>query len=80
MDGLGDAQRIWATLAERAGDLRSVPGRLPHPLLGPFRAAQWMRFARLHTAHHLAIIKDIDGTEVAGEPEADPLAPLGESP
>lgn len=35
--------------------LERAPGRIPHQLLGPLTAAQWVRFARIHTLHHLAI-------------------------
>jgi len=35
--------------------LDAAPGRVPHQLLGPLTAAQWVRFARIHTLHHLQI-------------------------
>ncbi len=46
----------------RALDLDAVPtwrGTLPHPLLGPLTATQWVRFAFVHTAHHHAIVGEL---------------------
>ena len=47
--------------------LREAPGRLPHPILGAFNAAEWCRFAFVHTRHHLAIVGEIDRRRGAGE-------------
>ena len=33
--------------------------RQDHPFLGAFTAKQWLRFAVVHTRHHLGIIRDI---------------------
>lgn len=49
--------------------LGSVPGRLPHPILGPLNAAEWLRVIRVHSEHHLAIIRDIETAQ------ADETAP-----
>ena len=35
--------------------------RVPHQLLGPLDAAEWVRFAAVHTRHHLAIAAEIAG-------------------
>lgn len=40
-------------------DIATAPDHVPHQVLGPMDAAMWLRFARLHTLHHLAIIEDI---------------------
>ena len=40
--------------------LRQCTGGLPHPALGVLTAPQWLRFARIHAEHHLAIVRDID--------------------
>lgn len=32
-----------------------------HHVLGPLTAAQWLRFAGIHTRHHLNILRDIAG-------------------
>jgi len=36
-----------------------APGRIPHQHLGELCAAEWLRFARLHARHHLAIVRDV---------------------
>ena len=40
---------------------RLVPGELkiPHQLLGPLDAPEWLRFARVHSEHHLAIVDEL---------------------
>ena len=48
------AGRLGA-LSPRARDLASADRRLPHFALGPFTPAEWVRFARIHFAHHAAI-------------------------
>ena len=51
------------TLMRLSPDLAQVPdatGRIPHVFLGELNAAEWLRFARLHSEHHLAILKDIE--------------------
>ncbi len=70
----------YADLAPVAGALRSVAGVIEHPILKGMSAAQWWRFARIHTEHHLAIIDDIDRHRVVTNPLADPASPLGEVP
>jgi uncharacterized damage-inducible protein DinB len=40
-------------------EIAPAPDHVPHQVLGPMTAAMWLRFARLHTLHHLAIIEDI---------------------
>lgn len=42
--------------------LPEVPGAagfVPHHVLGGLTAAHWLRFARLHAEHHLAIVRDV---------------------
>lgn len=41
------------------GAVAAWTATLPHPLLGPFTAPQWVRFARVHTTHHHAIIAEM---------------------
>ena len=33
--------------------------KIPHQLLGPLDAPEWLRFARVHTEHHLAIVDEL---------------------
>lgn len=37
-------------------NLAHLPGRTPHPRLGPLSAVEWLRFTRIHSLHHLTII------------------------
>lgn len=62
------------TLRGDAGRIDAATGTLPHPVLGAFGAQQWLRFADIHTRHHLAIVADIDRRRAVGVP----LALLGE--
>ena len=54
---LADARRELAAL-----DPRTVVAnrwRVPHQLLGPLDAPQWLRFGALHTAHHMVIAREV---------------------
>ncbi len=53
-------------LAPHATGLRATVGTLPHPILGPMRATHWLRFADIHTRHHMAIVADIDRRRAVG--------------
>lgn len=50
---------MLANLADATEVLRRSPARLAHPALGPLNARQWLRFGRIHTAHHHRIIRDM---------------------
>jgi hypothetical protein len=54
---LADARRDLAALDPRT----IVPGRLriPHQLLGPLDAVQWLRFGVVHTTHHMTIAREV---------------------
>ena len=54
---------LLASLTPHLESIRSWRGTIPHPLLGDFRAQDWLRFARMHTEHHLAIVDDILAVE-----------------
>lgn len=56
---LRGARAASAALRGRAAEVRSAPGWIPHQELGPLNAAHWLRFARLHAAHHLAIADEV---------------------
>lgn len=47
-------------LEPHLGTLGDLDGGYKHPALGVLTAPQWLRFAGIHTAHHLAIIRDIE--------------------
>lgn len=65
-----------AARAATADALRSVPRVGRHPVLGWFSAAQWWRFLRVHSEHHLAIVDDIDRQRLARPPVTAPPRPL----
>ncbi|MCP3920786.1 MAG: DinB family protein [bacterium] len=46
-------------LRGNAGSIVAGKGRVPHQVLGPLDALQWLRFAQLHAHHHLAIVRDV---------------------
>lgn len=47
------------TIEPHLGALRQIEGRLTHPIFGGLDALDWLRFIRIHTGHHHAIIRDI---------------------
>ena len=51
---LADLEPLLPSLPEH-------PGRLPHPYLGELNAAEWLRIVRVHSQHHLGIIREITG-------------------
>ena len=56
---LAKAQALRAELAPGIDEVDTWAGTIPHPMLGPFTAAHWVRFVRVHTDHHLAIVDEI---------------------
>ncbi len=54
--------------------VHEAPGRVLHPMLGELNAAEWLRFARLHARHHLAILIDLQHSLQAGGPSQAPPA------
>ena len=48
-------------LATDPEDLERAPDGIPHQALGILSAREWVRFARMHTAHHLRIVRRITG-------------------
>ncbi len=45
----------------RLDALPASEGRLPHPRMGSLNAEEWLRFVRIHSEHHHAIVRDILG-------------------
>lgn len=56
---LADSRAALNALAPHLPRLAALPGRRPHPAFGPLNAVEWLRFAHIHTRHHLAIIDDL---------------------
>lgn len=46
-------------LRSQANALGRQRGRIRHFVFGELNAAQWLRFASIHTRHHLRIIRDV---------------------
>lgn len=61
-------QKFDDVLGLGASAVTDAEGGLTHPLWGTLTAPQWVRAARIHAEHHLAILDDIaaesDGTAV----------------
>jgi len=54
---LADAKRELAALDPRA--IKPGTLRIPHQLLGPLDAVQWLRFGAVHTHHHMLIAREV---------------------
>ena len=48
-------------LEPQTAAIARTPGRIPHQLMGPLSASNWVRFAAMHTEHHLAILNAVLG-------------------
>ena len=53
------ARAKWAAVTANPDRLAGNTATHPHPILGPFSCALWLRFIPIHTAHHLKITRDI---------------------
>jgi hypothetical protein len=60
---LPTAVASWGNLRERAAQLLGCAARYPHFRLGPLNSTEWVRMCAAHTAHHLAVVRDIAGEE-----------------
>jgi hypothetical protein len=60
-DWLATAEIGFAKFAAEPAALAAAPGRVPHQLLGPLSGILWVRFANVHTRHHLAIVEEVLG-------------------
>jgi len=60
---LDPAVSAWERLRARADQLSDCPARYPHFRLGPLSSTEWVRMCAAHTAHHLAVVRDIAGEE-----------------
>ncbi len=58
----------WEALASRREDIRLCPARARHFAFGYLTSSEWVRMCAIHTAHHLAIVRDIRGVAPPGEP------------
>ena len=51
----------WEAIGSRLDEVRACPARSAHFALGWLSSSEWVRFCAIHTAHHLAIVRDIGG-------------------
>jgi hypothetical protein len=58
-EALAKSAKRFAALAQSLEALAASPGRMEHAYLGSFGAEEWLRFATIHTRHHLEIIEDV---------------------
>lgn len=56
---LEQAHSQWEEIYRRKDEIESSESVVPHQILGDFTADLWVRFACIHTQHHLKIIFDI---------------------
>jgi hypothetical protein len=52
----------FAALAEQEPEILAAAKCVPHQVLGPLNAARWVRFAAMHTRHHLDIAREVLAT------------------
>ncbi len=57
---LARSRKKYAETEALLPELPSRTGGLPHPFMGTLRADEWLRLARIHSGHHLAIIREVD--------------------
>ena len=53
----GDVRTAHKVLVGRGDEIDAAPDGVPHQTIGVLSAAQWVRFARMHSAHHLRIAR-----------------------
>lgn len=65
---------MLAELASEVARVADAAGRIPHVYLGELDAGEWLRFARLHAEHHLAIARDIEAALEKGRDDPAPTS------
>lgn len=63
---LPDVVRAWDRIRDRAPELSQCAARAEHFTLGYLSSSEWVRMCAIHTAHHLALVRDIVGDEALG--------------
>lgn len=49
----------WRALSDEVDTMVDCPARFEHMVLGYLSSSEWVRFCAIHTAHHLAVVRDI---------------------
>ena len=52
-------RKEWKALAAKSKEIGALKSRTPHPAFGSLNSSEWVRFTAIHSAHHLAIVRDI---------------------
>lgn len=58
-DWLASNRLDFEELSARTGEIEAAQKRIPHQVLGPLTAVRWLRFAAMHTRHHLDIAREV---------------------
>ncbi|TAJ18453.1 MAG: hypothetical protein EPO68_07835 [Planctomycetota bacterium] len=64
---LAEARAGYATLDPAS--IVASEFKVPHQLLGPLDAVQWLRFGAVHTRHHLVIAREVLAAQGVAMPE-----------
>ena len=54
-----EVREARTALAQDLAAVEAAPRAVPHQVLGDLTAPEWVRFARIHTAHHLTILREV---------------------
>jgi hypothetical protein len=66
LDALQGSRAALEAVGRVLGSVAEAPWIIPHQVLGALDARRWLRFARVHSAHHLRILGAIAGARRAG--------------
>lgn len=58
-EALDRSREKLAEVEAQLDALSASEGRLEHPRMGPLNAEEWLRFVRIHSEHHHAIVREI---------------------
>lgn len=58
-ENLKKARGSLEAIGKKLDKIEACANRAPHPVLGGFTPAQWVRFIEIHQNHHLKIVADI---------------------
>ncbi len=56
---LSNAEEVWSRVGSKLEQLPSCSARFHHFAFGYLTSTEWVRFCAIHTAHHLAVVRDI---------------------
>ncbi|NBB75524.1 MAG: DinB family protein [Bacteroidetes bacterium] len=64
-DALTRSRSKLDAVGEHLDTLGAAEGRIEHPRMGMLDGPQWLRFVRIHSQHHLTIVRDILSSDPA---------------